>query len=1137
VGEDITLEFAAPSTDGAVYMLKGEFTATTDFVTVTEVEEGKEQIKLTSDKVTAVGANTKILAADAGKYSFIIAQSNLTTTDANYNGNLASDIVVYEFTVKEADKTGLKAAIATATTAANAITVDTAAENVLTGTKWILAADKTTYVEAIAVAQGVVDDKDSTATVVATAVTTLATATTAFEAAQKDGTKTDTTGDDTTTAPAATTTGTITGEAGTALTQGVDIEITLANDTFVTAIAEGQDVTSAWITDANGLTFTVKTAAAEEGTTITLTATGTPTAKKDGAVAITIPDTVLDGAKALTVTGATWAITEAEVKTPSAAAVGEIAGIEGEIFESGEEITITLTNDTFKAVATTDDVSAWFTNAPTGTTFTVKEAVTNEDGAITITVGGEPEASSTDAIAIAIPNTSLNITDDGTLTATGATWAIKAAVNDVNLENTEGTAYAMDGDTLTATATDGDNKTENLEDVTYTWYYSEVEGNAPATTTLNDATANWAPITDADTDEYTVDTDTTYAKATYIMVSVEGAAKEEIFSNTMAIVEENTAAIETVTVAGDGEVGTALTATAKDTDGNVVTGAEFQWYVSDDGSTGWAKVSANGTDASYTPVKADIGKFIMAIVTNDATDTEATANKEDATSYGITSTEKVEVVNTAALTTATITSDETGVYAVGKVLTPSAENANGEVTDEVTYTWYVSDTGTAANVDSGWTALASDGGVDTYTIVADNIGKYITVVASNAANTVKNTLVTDVDGVNATAVQVENTEAITKVDVTSSTPAEKGEATYETDSVLTPLASGANGVVTDATYTWYSRTTGAEDGDWTLLTNDTGANTYTIVAADAGFDIVAVATNDKAKEEISGMTSSEGTGGTVIIGIAAEAVAVPAEEVVTNIASVGVTITTNTVGTVTTDIDLTDVLTAAAVKTDEGDITDVTYQWYYTTNAAPESVGFADTEKIENPEDAADGWVAIATNGDTAAYIVADPAAAGTFLKVIATVGEETKSSDVLVVADYGLTDKALPTSPVDNVTTDGITVSVTGGALGGSLTIKTDVASADGDVAVAKVENENGAITLTISGKATQAVTNAIIEAAIGTAGLTDLTITLSNAKGEAATLAITESNTAGSETILTKADFENVATVPTVEDGEDDE
>ena len=57
-------------------------------------------------------------------------------------------------------------------------------------------------------------------------------------------------------------------------------------------------------------------------------------------------------------------------------------------------------------------------------------------------------------------------------------------------------------------------------------------------------------------------------------------------------------------------VGTELTASVDDPDGGV-TGDTWQWASSSDGLTGWANIS-EATSAAYTPVDADVGKYLRA---------------------------------------------------------------------------------------------------------------------------------------------------------------------------------------------------------------------------------------------------------------------------------------------------------------------------------------------------------------------------------------------------------------------------------------------------------------------------------------------------------------------------------------------
>ena len=77
-------------------------------------------------------------------------------------------------------------------------------------------------------------------------------------------------------------------------------------------------------------------------------------------------------------------------------------------------------------------------------------------------------------------------------------------------------------------------------------------------------------------------------------------------------------------------VGTAITASLTDDDGEV-SGVTWQWASSSDGMDPWTDISG-ATDASYTPVIADDGKYLRA--TASYTDGHGSGKTEEAATDG-----------------------------------------------------------------------------------------------------------------------------------------------------------------------------------------------------------------------------------------------------------------------------------------------------------------------------------------------------------------------------------------------------------------------------------------------------------------------------------------------------------------------
>lgn len=102
---------------------------------------------------------------------------------------------------------------------------------------------------------------------------------------------------------------------------------------------------------------------------------------------------------------------------PVSATVGDVDVI-GETDKpiTNKDVTITVTNDTFSAVAKDTDVSSWFTNLPTGLTAKIKTAITGTSNTATITITGTPTETKSEAMSIKIPANSLTGNTEITVT-------------------------------------------------------------------------------------------------------------------------------------------------------------------------------------------------------------------------------------------------------------------------------------------------------------------------------------------------------------------------------------------------------------------------------------------------------------------------------------------------------------------------------------------------------------------------------------------------------------------------------------------------------------------------------------------------------------------------------------------------
>lgn len=160
---------------------------------LTDANTGKVTVTVTASEngFTAAEDGTEATPNGTdGSYNFTVTLTTAANTTGVTTSEQAMTITAAAYGA-EADKTALNEAITAAEAAAEAIKVDTDAANVDEGTKWITQEALDTYTAAIAAAKTVAEKTDATQTEVNGAVSTLAEATTAFEAAQQEGTKDD----------------------------------------------------------------------------------------------------------------------------------------------------------------------------------------------------------------------------------------------------------------------------------------------------------------------------------------------------------------------------------------------------------------------------------------------------------------------------------------------------------------------------------------------------------------------------------------------------------------------------------------------------------------------------------------------------------------------------------------------------------------------------------------------------------------------------------------------------------------------------------------------------------------------------------------------------------------------------------
>ena len=153
------------------------------------------------------------------------------------------------------------------------------------------------------------------------------------------------------------------------------------------------------------------------------------------------------------------------------------------------------------------------------------------------------------------------------------------------------------GETVTATLTDPDG---GVTRATWQWAYS------------SNGTSNWTNIAGANSATYTVAAGVLgkYLRATVIYDDAAGAGKSaEAVSSASVGADDDGVVTLSQSQPVEGET---VSATLTDPDSGV-TGTTWQWETSPNGSTGWTNIPG-ATFETYTPVAADVGRFIRATV-------------------------------------------------------------------------------------------------------------------------------------------------------------------------------------------------------------------------------------------------------------------------------------------------------------------------------------------------------------------------------------------------------------------------------------------------------------------------------------------------------------------------------------------
>jgi hypothetical protein len=220
--------------------------------------------------------------------------------------------------------------------------------------------------------------------------------------------------------------------------------------------------------------------------------------------------------------------------------------------------------------------------------------------------------------------------------------------------------------------------------------------------------------------------------------------------------------------------------------------AVYQWQESSTSGGTYAAITG-ATSGAYTPVPADVGKYIEVVATGTGNYTGTVTSP--AAGPVVAATIQLTAVSISVYT------NEDGTVTLTAELTPSDATAS--------YQWQESPDGTNYTAISGATS-------NTYTLTPDDAGMYIEVVATGTGNY---------------AGTVTSPATIPLTDV-SITKVANGDGTYTLTAELRPSNATAN-------YQW-QESTDPDDAIWTPI--GTNSNTYTTVSGDVGMFIEVVAT-------------------------------------------------------------------------------------------------------------------------------------------------------------------------------------------------------------------------------------------------------------------------------------------------------
>ena len=253
------------------------------------------------------------------------------------------------------------------------------------------------------------------------------------------------------------------------------------------------------------------------------------------------------------------------------------------------------------------------------------------------------------------------------------------------------------GTAITATLTDPDNVSG-----TVVWQWSRSLDGASRFTTIAGATASsYTPVAD-DVGNY--------LRATATYGDGHGGSKTANTVTTASVTSVTDSPGSVALSPTQLAVGTAVTASLSDSDGSI-TGSSWQWASSSAATGPWSDISG-AIGSSYTPVAADVGKYLRAEVTyTDAIGSGRTASRVSSSAVAATS----DTPGAVALTT--------GRPFVGTAITATLTDSDGSIAN-LTWQWE-----SASSLSGPWSDI-SGATSSSYTPVTADVGRYLRASAS-----------------------------------------------------------------------------------------------------------------------------------------------------------------------------------------------------------------------------------------------------------------------------------------------------------------------------------------------------------------------------------------------------------------------